>query len=226
MALKLCASADERREIVLACDESIQAVNTQEQIEALRAGEASDSLVIPDDATRVVIRPLNTPSWQAVLSAAPAPAGVLPPSAFTEDGGLSQGEAKDAQSAIEAHILSLPAEEQPAALAQLGHWNTQFNLAICELGLESVDALGDTVPYTQGGLRRFPRAAIERLPLEAIGEIAEAIARISQMGKADSPLSGRRSGLSGSTAPNGGGGAKTAKARAKGGSKSRQKTRS
>ncbi|MAG26234.1 hypothetical protein CMI47_11815 [Candidatus Pacearchaeota archaeon] len=181
MALKLCASADERREIVLACDESIQAVNTQEQIEALRAGEAPDSLVIPDDATRVVIRPLNTLGWQAAHLTAPVPPGLMPPATIRDDGEAPEEKGPEG---MFSHLAELPEDERIEAARLFTQWQARHSVAICELGLESLSLLPDVRPCTQDGLRRFPREEVLRLPLQAIVEIAEAIARLSTVGKA------------------------------------------
>jgi hypothetical protein len=179
MALKLHASADTRVELVLCCDESISDNNTTEALQAYRETGDMKSLTIPDEAERVFIRPLNTPTWQAVFAAAPLPRGILPPGGIIEDGEILQEK-------INAHLEGLNEEEQLAATSDIDAWHTQMHLAMCEFGLESITALPDVKPVTRGGLRRFPREELERIPFPAIAEISEAISRVSQMGKADS----------------------------------------
>ena len=185
MALTFRASTDAHAEIVLSCDESVAAANDKGTLEAYRASGDDSRLVIPDDATRVTIRPLSTRDFTVLASRGRIPQGVLPPQGIQADPDAVDGQAVGAQ--ILAYVSTLPEDEQALRAEELALYGYDHCEGVCALGVVSIsDLAGVGQSQMPGRVREYPREVLETLPKDALEEIAAHILRVSQLGKANS----------------------------------------
>ena len=177
MGIRLYPSTRERVRIVLACDESVAAANTDTAIAAyLRSGDAvAEGLVIPADACHITIAPLAPDDALTITQRA---------------GDLSPTAREAAQSAGKADAGDVPLE----VVTELASWRVRQQLWTVALSLKSCDALPGVRPAREGGREVFPIDDLLRLPIDARAEIAAYVDRISALSPEGKASSGSPSG--------------------------------
>lgn len=192
MAIKLYPDARERVTVYLRADEALAGANPPDVLEHYeRTGDAS-ALVVPQDAARFVIHPLNA----SALSQAGRDAGDLP------------FDALQVSRRVEARLKAEPGDDIDAARARLmveegltaAHWgplqawSEARALALCSLALVECDAWPEVRPASVRGVERFPAALLDRLPMDARMELAAHVERISALGAEGKASPSSRSG--------------------------------
>ena len=180
MAIKLYPDSREVVEIVLTADEALQAVNTQEALDAYRKSGDLASLSVPADASRVRIRPMTA----SADSAAARDAGERPFGVWALWSMVTQ-RVKDAPEGAD------PIEVQAQAMDEVGYtdehslalesYHLRQSLALCSYGVESISFWPDAKPTEVAGLRKYPRDLLDRLPTPVLYEISAHIQRISSL---------------------------------------------
>lgn len=176
MGLRLYPTAGVLETVYLPCDEALASANDAETLTAYMASGDASALVIPDDATRVVVRTLSPSERAHAHVHAAAESGTL---------GIFDGRPDTERALTDAERASLV--EQAGA----------HNLRVCELAVESVSAMPDVEAAQVGPRRLYPRDALLRLEPLALREIAEHVARMSEPSADFSQASGPECGAPG-----------------------------
>ncbi|MDP3908848.1 MAG: hypothetical protein Q8Q14_00515 [Gemmatimonadales bacterium] len=180
MALRFYPDARTLVDVVCVCDPAVAAANTSEALQRYRASGDLSEIVVPDDASRFTIRPLN---GQAP-GRATAEAGVL---------GKPVHDVLDRIRTGEADVDRLTPEDE-ALFERFMVWRGRRAYNLCRYGIERVSDFPGVTAAAVGGLRCYPTEHLDRVPDEARQEIADHLDRIGSAAPEGKACSGGRSG--------------------------------
>lgn len=173
MAIRWKADTSVKIRTVLACDESVQAANTPEDIEALLK-DGTQPPNIPEDATVVEFYPLSQAQIVAALQAAgEPPRGVMVAPGLVDDTDSGDEDEDDAEEV-----------GPPIDRAAVAAWWHRFAI---EKAVRSVERISDSKGYVAEGVgddRIYPHYPILKLADEALLELHQHIERATSVGKA------------------------------------------